>query len=185
MKWKTIIGIILVVASIMAMYLWESRFKDQVMQTEVLVPIKEIGIGDVILLSNLKTLKINPEAKIENALTAKDAEMLNGRVAKQNLVENQQLRSEYFAKREEILPEGYVHFVIPNDWIFSKSSLIGLHDKAKFYVMPDKYYLGTYQIDVVGQNSVEVIARLEDYFVMYDHVSDGKEKLLLVMEEDV
>jgi len=185
MKWKTIVGIVLVIASILAMYLWETRFKEEITQIEVLVPAADIKIGEKVLLSSFKSIKINPLSKVDKALLPKDVDSIVGKIAKEKLYENQQLVSMYFASKEEILPDGYVDFVIPSDWIYSKSSLIGLKDTVKIYAMPGRTYLGTYKIDIVGQSFIEIIARLEDYFDIYDRVALSNEKLLLVMDEDV
>lgn len=184
MKWKTVVGIILIIASILAMYFWETKFKDEINMTEVLVPMKDISAGDAVLISNLKILKINPEAKIDNALTQKDAEMLNGKIAKTALCKNQQLLGSYFLNNTDVIPKGYEYFVIPNDWIFSKSNRIGVKDLASFYAMPDKIYLGSFRIDSINEKNIEVIAKLEDYFTLYD-CTRNMGKLLIVMEDDV
>lgn len=194
MKWKAVIGIVLAVASLAALYLWETKFEDEITLTPVIVLSEDHMAGDCIDISDLKVLKINPQAKIENALIESDASTLSGKVLTRNLLKNQQLRSEYFVSKNEVLPDGYVNFVIPSSWIYSKSILIKQRDKAQIFSMPDRAYLGTYKIDQLYDGTIEIIARLEDYFKIYDAVNNHNvvqdndsisNKLLFVMEEDL
>ena len=194
MKWKAVIGIVLAVASLAALYLWETKFEDEVTLTSVIVLSEDHVAGDSISISDLKVMKINPQAKLENALTEKDAAFLEEKILNISLAKNQQLKSEYFISKEDVLPEGYVNFVIPSEWIYSKSILINQRDETKIFAMPDKVYLGTYKIDQLYDGTIEVIAQLEDYFKIYDAINkpvdenskkDVKNKLLFVMEEDL
>jgi len=185
MKWKAILGLVLAVASLAALYLWETKFEDEVSLTSVLVLSEDHLLGDTIELSDLKVLKINPQAKLENALTEKDASQIEGKILKTDLVEKQQLLLDYFVSKEEILPKGYINFVIPKDWIYSKSVLVEEKDMATLYAMPEKKLLGTYKIAIDSKDSLEIITSLEDYFKIYDAVNAGSNKLLVLMEEDL
>lgn len=185
MKWKAIVGVVLAVASLAALYLWETKFEDQVTLTPVLVLNEDHLAGDTIQSSDLQILKINPQAKISDALTENEASLIIGKVLVKDVVKRQQLLKAYFISKEDLLPEGYVNFVIPSEWIYSKSVLIKERDKADIYAMPERVFLGTYKIDIVNEGSVEIIARLEDYFKIYDAINIGENQLLIVMEEDI
>lgn len=193
MKWKAVIGIILAIASLAALYLWETKFEDEITLTPVIVLSEDHIAGDIVNTSDLRIMKINPQAKLENALTEKDAALIDGKVLSINLSKNQQLKKEYFISKEDVLPDGYVNFVIPKDWIYSKSVLISQRDKAQIFAMPGREYLGSYKIDQLYDGTIEIIARLEDYFKIYDVINkpdtDMKDtvdsKLLFVMEEDL
>ncbi|MDO5331377.1 MAG: SAF domain-containing protein [Bacillota bacterium] len=195
MKWKAIIGIVLAIASVAALYLWETKFEDEITLTPVIVLSESHSAGDIIDSSNLKILKINPEAKLDNALSASQSDVIVGKVLNRDLLQNQQLIADYFVSKDEVLPEGYVNFVIPSDWIYSKSVLIKQRDMAEIYAMPQKLYLGTYKIDQLYDGTIEIIAKLEDYFKIYDSVNSihsnsedetySNNQLLFVMKEDL
>ena len=79
MKWKVVIGIILIALSVGGIYLWETKFREEVTMTEVLAASRDITQNKKITQDDLMLLRVNPEALIDGALTAEDAQSLYGK----------------------------------------------------------------------------------------------------------
>ena len=212
MKWKVAIGIVLIAASIAGMYLWETRFRDEVTMTEVLVASENINVNEKLSEDDFASMRINPEAVIEGALTVQDAQDLLGKIAVYPVAARQQLLSSYFADEKDLAPEGFRHFVIPSDWIHSKSVIIGEKEYIRIYALPDpddrledseiqttasaaedkpfwqcpeNYYLGSYRVAVLQpETELEILSTVDDYFKLYETVNFFGKKLLLVMEDE-
>ncbi len=169
MKWKLIIGIVLIILSLSAMFLWETRFRDELMLSEVLVAAVEINEGDIIDPEKIAVLKINPEAKLDGALTLKDIQLVLGKESRVNLKENQQLSTDYFAEPEDIAKEGLRQMVIPAEWIHSKTVLLQSRDIVSLYTVNGENYMGTYRVGFISPDgSLEILAKLEDYLRIFE-----------------
>lgn len=179
MKWKAVLGVVLAVLSLLALYLWESKYEDQVMLTPVLVAAKDIEEGKAISLADLKIIRITPESKLDKALTREQAEFINGKIAICNIAQNQQLCPDYFVGRDELRPKGLFNFVIPDSWIYSESILIGERSHVDLFAMPDRTYLGSYMIDKDYDSALEIMAVLSDYYRIYDAVIAAGNRLLI------
>lgn len=138
MKWKVVIGIILIALSVGGIYLWETKFREEITMTEVLAASRDITQNKKITQDDLMLLRVNPEALIDGALTAEDAQSLYGKLAAVPIYAKQQITEKNFISEEDLVPEGYRHFVIPSDWIYSKSVTLCERDKVKIYALPDE-----------------------------------------------
>jgi len=192
MKWKLAIGIVLIALSIVGMYFWENGLRDEITMTEVLVPATNISANRVVSKEDLKLIHVNPDAVIAGAMTADNAQAIYGKLSSRDLVENEQLLERDFITEEDLTPEGYRHFVIPSDWIFSKSITLEERKYVKIYAMPEEeelgpesYYLGRYKLAVLqAETELEILATIDDYFKLYEAHSLFGMQFVLVAEDE-
>ncbi len=197
MKWKAVIGIILVIASVAGLYFWEVRFRDEFTLVSVLAPVEDIAAGEAVSSDHFKEIRIRPEEKLEGAMDSFDDAYFYGYVTAYPLIKNQQIVSSYLTKpaieepEPAVRPEGSRKFIINADWIFSRPDTYKKNDVVMIYALPDKDYLGTYQItdiktDRTGNNSiqysVEIESLLDEYFEIFDAHYLGNNSLLFVQE---
>jgi len=168
MKWKAIVGLIMVIASIFCMFMWENNWRDQLTLTEVLVPVRDIEEGEIISSEDLTTIFINPESRIENSLDSNESVLIIGKSALISLKAKQQLLSSYFNYQSYVIPEDCRLYVIPNDWIYSKSSFLETEKPVRVYTIPETHYLGSYILGAVEEYGVEIWSTLEDYYRIYE-----------------
>lgn len=198
MKWKTVIGIILVIASIAGMYFWEVRFRDEFTLVSVLAASEDINAGDVVTEDRFTQIRIRPDEKLSGAMEEMNTDYATGYITAVPLVKNQQILEDYFTKPaiEEIeppvRPEGTRRFILNADWIFSRPDTYAKGDIVMIYALPDKDYLGSYQItdikkDMIGnamQSSVEIESLLDEYFEIFDAHYLRSNSLLFVKEKE-
>jgi len=64
MKTRTALGVILIIASIIGMYLWETRLRENTLYTKVLVAASDIEVGDVAGKDSFKEISVSFESLI-------------------------------------------------------------------------------------------------------------------------
>ena len=161
MKLKTIIGILLIVLSIAAMFFWESSGRELLTTTSVLVCSEPVHKGQKVSLSDFKTKKIDKGSVLEGAVLPQDVEALEGTVANVDIVENQQILASYFSNAQSAKSSGRSIYVIPKEWIFSRSSALRSGDTVTIYKMPDKEKLGTFPVAFVRDASEQEVTDIE------------------------
>ncbi len=207
MKWKTIIGIILIILSAAGMFLWETMGREKVMLVSVLASSKDIREGSEVDVLQFKEIKVLPEGLPKDALRLSDAEKLKGKRASRNIYAGQQLCARDFIDARKLLPEGISIYVLPESWIYARSSSLRAGDEIELFSMPEKTSLGIYKVafvrdsaerEVVDQMpafdvlerkspsaaivSVEILCNAEQYFALFDAVQEaGPASLLLAM----
>ena len=184
-KWKPLAGLALVILSIAAMYMWESRWRGRMMLSSVLVFSQDVAYGEIIGPEHFKNIDITPGSMIEGALKSGDEQTLYGLEAAVSVRENQQVLPEYF-KTAVPLPEGYASFVIERDWICSQSILDEVDDTVALYLVEGGKYLGSYRIRVLseaGISDLEIACSLQDYLVIRGAaLAKGEGSIVIVNE---
>ncbi|MBR3035616.1 MAG: hypothetical protein IKI53_09635, partial [Firmicutes bacterium] len=121
---------------------------------------------------------------------------------------NQQVAKEDFGSAAAQVPEGKSVYVLPQSWIYSRSSSLRAGDRVLIYSMPEKKPLGAYTLAFVRDNaeqevfdtnlpsgvlertapssiisSLEILCTEQEYFALFDEVQlAGPGSLLVVME---
>ncbi|MCR4804439.1 MAG: SAF domain-containing protein [Clostridia bacterium] len=209
MKWKTIAGIVLIALSVAAMYIWETRGRDRLLLQPVLSAAADMEAGHVVTEEDLSVLEVLPQTAVSGALSPADAGQIIGLRAGHRVAANQQLLPSDFAAAGVRLPKGKSVYVLPSEWILSRSCSLRAGDKVQIYAMPEKKLLGTYSLafvrdtqeqevvdleradGVLGRtspssiiSSLEIICTNGEFFSIYDAVQEaGPFCLLVVMEE--
>ena len=161
MKINTIIGILLILLSLAAMFFWETAGRDMFTTTSVLVCAAPVRKGDNVDASDFRVMNISKDSVLEGAMSPQDTEALEGTVANVDLIENQQILSSYFSRSVRSGKNGQSIFVIPEEWIFSRSSALRSGDTVSIYRMPEKEKLGTYHVAFVRDSSEQEVTDLE------------------------
>ena len=92
---------------------------------------------------------------------------------------------------EGIYKKDMSFYVIPSDWIYSKSTKMQSGSTVGIYSMALREKFGSFAVAFVGADSVEIVCTLDDYYRIIDNIkllteSDLiTEDLLLVMEASV
>ena len=208
MKWKSIAGIALVILSVAAMYYWETRGRDNFLLVPVLAASDDIEAGTIVGEEDFTVLRVPPETVAAATLTPSEAVYLYGQRAGRHIRRNQQVAKEDFGSAAAQVPEGKSVYVLPQSWIYSRSSSLRAGDRVLIYSMPEKKPLGAYTLAFVRDNaeqevvdtnlpsgvlertapssiisSLEILCTEQEYFALFDEVQlAGPGSLLVVME---
>ena len=182
MKLKTIIGIILIVVSFSGIVVWECVGRSRLTTVEVLVAARDIETGTVVSASDFCPARVEKGSLLQGVLAPQLAPALEGLIAKYPMSAGQQVIAGYVGP-DDRLAEGDSFYVLPPDWIYSRSSLTAEGDDCSIYLMPDERKLGSYKAVLVG-DSVEIICSSEEYFRIYEEISANEGSGLLLVIDD-
>ena len=208
MKWKSIAGIILVVLSVAAMYYWETRGRDSFLLVPVLAAAEDIEEGTVVGEEHFTVLRVPPETAASAALAPSEGAHIYGLRAGKRIRKNQQVAREDFGSTQAQVPDGKSVYVLPQSWIYSRSSSLRAGDRVLIYSMPEKKPMGAYTLAFVRDSAeqevldtnlpggvlertapssiianLEILCTQQEYFDLFDEVQTaGPGSLLIVME---
>ena len=208
MKWKSIAGMILVILSVAAMYFWETKGRDSFLLMPVLAAAGDIEAGTVVSEEDFTVLRVPPETIAAATLTPSEAAYVYGMRANRHIRKYQQVSKEDFGSTAAQVPDGKSVYVVPQSWIYSRSSSLRAGDKVLIYSMPEKKPLGSYTLAFVRDNAeqevtdtnlpsgvlertapssiisnLEILCTEQEYFALFDEVQlAGPGSLLIVME---
>ena len=208
MKWKSIAGLVLVILSVAAMYFWETKGRDSLLLMPVLAAAGDIEAGTVVGEEHFTTLRVPPETVAAATLTPSEAVYLYGQRACRHIRRNEQIAKEDFGSTHAQVPEGKSVYVLPQSWIYSRSSSLRAGDSVMIFSMPEKKPMGTYTLafvrdsaeqEVIDTNlpsgvlertapssiifNLEILCTEQEYFDLFDEVQlAGPGSLLIVME---
>lgn len=209
MRLRTVAGLLLIVLSIVAMYFWETRGRDRVLLVSVVAAAADIKEGTAVGPEDFKVIRIIPGSSPAGALSPQEAPALYGRRAGRDIAENVQVLREDFLDAQSFIPEGRSVYVIPSEWIFSRSSSLRAGDRVDIYSLHNRELLGNFPLAFVRDSaekevedaepargvldrkspgssisSLEIICTDSEYFAIFDKVAEfGPQSLLVVMEE--
>ncbi len=185
MKFKTILGITLIVLSLLGMYLWETRIREKMIFTEVLAAACDLEEGDVAGRDSFKEIRVSSESLVSGYLSVSDAEKLYGKVCRYPLKKNAQVFIGAFGEKKEEEDDGRSDVVLLPSWIAIKNEDIAMGDELSVYSLPTAEYLGTYRVrDVCENGSIEIRCSLEDYFQIMESLEKEKGNSLLLIRGD-
>ena len=206
MNFKNIAGIALMVLSLGGMFFWESYGREALTLQTVVVAASNIREGSIVRMSDLKEAKLPKDTVISSAMSWEQAQTLSGKVARMDIMENQQLDPSAFKDQNQLISKGVSIFSIPKEWIYSRPAGLRAGDKIGIYLMPEKEFLGSYTIAylrdsteqaVLGTdrgetmlsrngstalvNSLEILASTDKYFTIIDALAETEGSSLLVV----
>ena len=208
MKLKTIVGIGLIVLSIAAMFVWEGFGREKLTTESILVCAEDMEKGDAVTAEKLRVRSIPKDNILEGTLRPGDEALILGLSADQDLSRGQQLKAEYFSSHVKQMGKGKSIFVLPSEWIFSRSSALRSGDEVSIYSLPSKTLLGKFEVAFVRDASeqevrgldrdggsvlersdsgriisdIEIVCSLQEYYRIYDSVMAVRDAALV--EED-
>ena len=209
---KPSIGILLMVLAVLGFLYWEKEGRQQYQEETVLMSARPIMEGQVIHSHDIKAVSLNRSLVIEGALSPHEANSLINKEAIQYIPGNMVLVSPYFTEKRSFLPKGLSLFTIPAHWIYSRSSTLRQKDWVDFYSRNGEIHFGCYQVafvktgeeeevqsvDAAGRplaimernqstgliHHIEVLCSIEDYGLLYRHVSEEGGQFLIVQREE-
>lgn len=146
---RSIVGILLIIASIAGLFLWEWKGREMILMEEVLVAKEEIQRGTEVNLSMFITKGVSKEMMVAEALVPEDLNKLQGKIAAQFIAGNDQITMDYFRDDEFYLNDDESIFVIEPSWIAMRSSALRRGDMIDIYANNELGFLGSYQIAFV------------------------------------
>jgi len=128
----SILGVILMLATLAIIYFWETSGRERFLYTEVVVLNQSVEAGTAIEPGMLDIVKVNPDNLIEGAVVDKDE--VTGKYSAHYIPKYSQLALAYF-KDESIgtIKEDQYIFTIPTDWIVTFPSSLRRGDTIYFY----------------------------------------------------
>jgi hypothetical protein len=128
----SIIGLLLMLATVAMIYFWETSGREKYLYKEVVVLNQNIEENTRIAPEMLEIAKINPDDFIEGAVVKKQD--VSGKYSVQFLAKNSQICLSYFKdSAEEIIKEDFYIFSIPPDWIITFPNSLRRGDIIYFY----------------------------------------------------
>ena len=209
---KSMAGILLMLFALLGFLYWEQEGRQQYQEETVIMSAHPIMEGQVINSQDIKAVSLNRSLMIEGALSPEEADLLINKSAVQYIPGNMVLVSQYFTEKRLFLPKGLSLFTIPAHWIHSRSSTLRQKDWVDFYDRTGEIYFGSYQVAFVktgeeeevqsmepsgiptaimernqstGQiHHIEILCSIEDYGMLYGHVSEEGGQFLIVQREE-
>ena len=128
----SILGIILIFSSIIAVIWWETKGRVDFLYGEVLVLNQNVEANTTITEDMLGVIKIDPDSFIEGALVDKNE--VTGKIAAHYIPKGSQLTLKYFVDESiKAVEEGFYIFSVPIDWIITFPSSLRGGDEIYFY----------------------------------------------------
>ena len=128
----SIIGILLMLATVAMIYFWETSGREKYLYKEVVVLNQNVEENTQVTQDMLELAKINPANFIEGAVVKK--EDVAGKYSDQFIAKNSQVCLAYFKdSTEEVIKEDFYIFSIPTDWIITFPNSLRKGDVIYFY----------------------------------------------------
>jgi len=128
----SIIGILLMLATVAMIYFWETSGREKYLYKEVVVLNQNVEENIQVTQEMLEFAKINPANFIEGAVVKK--EDVSGKYSAQFIAKNSQVCLVYFKDSAvEQVKEDFYIFSIPQDWIITFPNSLRKGDIIYFY----------------------------------------------------
>lgn len=148
-KIKLLVGVLLIVSAVAGLVFWETRGREVVLCSPVLVAKSAIEKGSPLTASLFTSAEIPKRNLIEGALSPQEAEKIIGKTAVQTIVKNAQISAKYAKEPEQLFKPGESVYTIPKKWIAMRSSGLRSGDWIKVYNKDGTVEAGVYRIAFV------------------------------------
>lgn len=160
MRWKTAIGIFLIIGSFLTLVFWETKGREYLL-SPVLIATRDISAGRIIQSEDLGENRISPESMLAGAILPQDNRNLIGMTAKCDILANQQLVAAYFQPVSSAMQNNRSLFVMPQAWIYSISSAARAGDTVLLYAVSTMEPLGSFVVAFVKDDKENEIRDTE------------------------
>lgn len=148
-KCKMIIGIFLILVSIAGLFSWELKGREAILMDQVLVAKVDIQKGQKVSDNLFLATGVTNENKVDGAMTPRDLGLLQGKVASQLIVKNNQISLKFFQEEYLSLKKNESIYVINSEWIAMRSSSLRRGDQIDIYGEDGRGLIGTFQVAFV------------------------------------
>ncbi|MGI6748655.1 MAG: hypothetical protein ACOX4V_10575 [Anaerovoracaceae bacterium] len=146
---RSILGILLILLSISALFLWEWKGREVILMQEVLVAKEDIQKGTLVNSSMFQTKGIPKDNLLQDVLKPNESNIIEGKIAMQYIPQNNQIIMKYFEDNAFKLKKGESIFVIDPSWIAMRSSSLRRGDVVDVYGNNEVGFLGTFKVAFV------------------------------------
>lgn len=158
---KPLLGVLLLVAAAAGLFYWETRGRETVLEDPILVAARAIEQGQKLQETDLRIETLEPDVRVEGALSPEAAEALLGRPATESIRKNEQITQSHFTAPPSLLRPGESVFPLPADWILLQSSSLRRGDRVEIYISGSYESLGVYRIAFVKDSEDREVVELE------------------------
>ncbi len=148
-RFKSILGILLIILSIAGLLFWEWKGRDVIFMEEVLVAKEAIQKGTEVNSSMFITTGVPKENLLSGALIPDEINRIQGKVVSQFIAGNDQIIMDYFRTSEFYLAEDESIFVIEPEWVVMRSSSLRRGDVVDIYSNNGGGLIGTFMLAFV------------------------------------
>jgi len=128
----SILGIILMLATLAMIYFWETKGRERFLYTEVVVLNQSVEAETAIEPDMIDLIKVNPDKLMEGALVKKDEVI--GKYSAHYIPKFSQLSLTYFKDESvDTEKEDQYIFTVPADWIITFPNSLRRGDTVYFY----------------------------------------------------
>lgn len=187
-KFRPAIGILMIILAIGSMFYWESYGRERFFTEEALYAKHEIKKGELINAGMLKAGRISHENLVQGAVGMNEIKDVVGKIAEFNIPENCQLSKSMFSKRDFFIGKGRAIFVIPQEWIYMRSSSLRKGDKIDIYSLSQRAKIGKFSVAFVKDNVDREITDLngtKKELLNRDSTSGVIDHIEIICNEDV
>ncbi|MDD2217187.1 MAG: SAF domain-containing protein [Eubacteriales bacterium] len=142
---KSILGVILIIASLGGLFYWETTGRIKWTMIEVSAAAVDINPGVRITKNMIKTITVPKEELVSRAITSISHNLLEVGRAKQFIPENAQLSAVFFETAKESIEKGKTLFQIDSSWIGSRSSTLRGGDNISIYSGDGELKFGSFK----------------------------------------
>ncbi len=199
------------VLALLGFIYWEKEGRQQHQEQTILVSSHSIYQGQLLKPEDVKAISLNRKLVVDGALTPKQISFILNKKATQFIPGNMVLLEEYFKEKGRSLPPELSVFTLPSHWIYSRSSTLRRGDWVELYDRGGEISYGSYEIVFVKtaedyevestenkdgelpvlerrQSSgivhhLEILCSIQDYSLLYHHVSQEEGQFVVVQRE--
>ncbi len=150
---KPIIGMLLIAASVFAMFFWEAYGRERVVTDTVAAAAADIPAGTVLTGEMIAGIPVLKENVVSGAMTPSEAAALIGLKAATDIPARQQVTAGMFYSGERDMPPGKTLFRLDASWIANMSSSVRRGDLVDIYDSAAELFFGTYEIAFAKDSS--------------------------------
>lgn len=152
-KARVIVGVLLIVCAAAGLVFWEMKGREAVTTDQVLVAARTIEGGTKITQDMFLSAPVPEKLRIRGSLSATQFSKIQGLAAAQTIRENAQVSTADFQKDGFYLSGDQSIYVIPEEWIYMRSSALRRGDRIAVYGKAGGQELGSYQVAFVKDSA--------------------------------
>lgn len=143
---KTALGIVLVLLAIITLFFWEAEGREFFLMDEVLISDEDVKADEPIDLERFSTVSVPTGTLVDGAITPKNSDLLNGKVAEVDIIKGSQLSSRYLRDKGDKPKAETSCFIIRNEWIYMCTSSLRRGDDVVIASADGRNVLGSYPV---------------------------------------
>ena len=148
-KFKTALGIALVLLALAALLFWEAEGRERLLMDAVLVTNSDVKAGETLDSGLFRVVSVPSGTLVDGAITPKDIGLLEGKAAAVNIVKGAQLSRRYLLDPSELPKPETSCFVIRNEWIYMCTSSLRRGDGVLITSADGKNIIGHFPVAYV------------------------------------